>query len=44
MKLSEWLMTWVCLCPNFVSSQSMVLKQLIFWHVEWLSLIWTGMR
>jgi hypothetical protein len=24
MKLSEWLMTWVCLSLNFVSSRSMV--------------------
>jgi len=44
MKLSGWLMTWVCLCLNFVSSRSMVLKQLISWPVEWLSLIWTRMR
>jgi hypothetical protein len=44
MKLSAWLMTWVCLFLNFVSSRSMVLKQLISWPVEWLSLIWTAMR
>jgi len=37
-------MTWVCLCLNFVSSRSLVLKPLISWPVEWLNLIWTGMR
>ena len=30
-------MSWVCLCLNFVSSRSMVLKQLISWPVEWLA-------
>ena len=34
----------VCLCLSFVGSRSMVLKQLICWPVEWLSLIWTRMR
>jgi len=29
MRLSEWLMTWVCQFLNFVSSQSMDLKRLI---------------
>jgi hypothetical protein len=37
MKLSAWLMTWVCLCLNFVSSRSMALKPLISWPVEWLN-------